>query len=73
MCWIGLLKHKYEAFDKFKVFKTLIKIELDLKIKCLRFDRVGEFIFDEFFYFCEQHGIKRKFSITKTRQQNGVA
>ena len=24
------------------------------------------------FYFCEQHGIKRHFSIEKTPQQNGV-
>jgi len=35
MCWIGLLKHKDEEFDKFRVFKTLIENELDLKIKCL--------------------------------------
>ena len=39
MCWIGLLKHKNEAFDKFKVFKDLVENELDLKIKCLISDR----------------------------------
>ena len=35
MCWISLLKHKDESFDKFKVFKELFENELDLKIKCL--------------------------------------
>ena len=59
MCWIGLLKHKDEAFEKFKVFKALVENEIDLKIKCLWFDRGGEFILDELFEFCKQHGIKR--------------
>ena len=27
---------------------------------------------DEFFDFCEQHGIKRQFSTARTPQQNGV-
>lgn len=72
MCWIGLLKYKDESFDKFKVFKAIVENELDLKIKCLRSYRGGEFILDNCFYLCEQHGIKRQFSIAKTPQQNGV-
>ena len=72
MCWICLLKHKDEAFEKFKAFKALVENESDRKIKCLRFDQGGEFISDEFFDFCEKNGIKRKFSITRTPQQNGV-
>eukprot|EP00253_Pinus_taeda_P025826 PITA_25826 len=72
MCWIGLLKHKYEAFEKFKAFKALVENESDHKIKCLRSDRGGEFTSDEFFDFCEQHGIKRQFSTARTPQQNGV-
>jgi len=31
MCWIDLLKHKDEAFDKFKVLKALVENELDKK------------------------------------------
>ena len=58
MCWISLLKHKDEAFEKFKILKTLVENELDLKIKCLRSDQGGEYISDEFFYFCEHHCIK---------------
>jgi len=42
MVWIGLLKHKDEAFEKFKSFKALEKKESDHKIKCLRFNRGGE-------------------------------
>ena len=38
MCWIGLLKHKDEAFEKFQIFEALVENELDLKIKCLRSD-----------------------------------
>ena len=41
MCWIGLLKHKDEAFEKFKVFKDLVENELDLKIKCIKYDQGG--------------------------------
>lgn len=72
MCWIGLLKHKDEAFGKFKAFKALVENESDWKIKCLKCDRGGEFISDELFGFCEQHGIKREFSIGRTPHQNCV-
>eukprot|EP00253_Pinus_taeda_P033923 PITA_33923 len=70
--WIGLLKHKDEAFEKFKAFKDLVENESDRKIKCLIFDRGGEFTSDEFFDFCEQHGIKRQFSTARTPPKNGV-
>ena len=38
MCWIGLMKHKDEAFEKFKSFKALVENESDRRIKCLRSD-----------------------------------
>eukprot|EP00253_Pinus_taeda_P033589 PITA_33589 len=72
MCWIGLMKHKDEAFEKFKSFKALVENESDHKIKCLKSDRGGEFTSNEFFDFCEEHGIRREFSTAKTPQQNGV-
>ena len=46
MCWISLLKHNDEAFEKYKIFKYLVENELDLKIKCIRSDRGGEYILD---------------------------
>jgi transposase InsO family protein len=45
---------------------------MDLKIKCLRLDRGGEFTSDEFNSYYEKHGIKRWFSIARTPQQNIV-
>ena len=38
------------------------------KLLCNR----GEFTSDEFFDFCEQHGIKRQFSTARTPHQTGV-
>eukprot|EP00253_Pinus_taeda_P018607 PITA_18607 len=72
MIWLGLMKHKDEAFEKFKSFKALAENESDHKIKCLRSDRGGEFTSNEFFDFCEEHGIRREFSTARTPQQNGV-
>eukprot|EP00253_Pinus_taeda_P009941 PITA_09941 len=72
MCWIGLMKHKDESFEKFKYFKDLVENESDHKIKCLRSDRGGEFTSNDFFDFCEEHGIRREFSTTRTPQQNGI-
>ena len=46
MCWIGLLKHKVEAFEKFQIFKALVENELDLKIKCIISEKGGEYISD---------------------------
>eukprot|EP00253_Pinus_taeda_P014520 PITA_14520 len=65
-------EHKDEAFEKFKSFKSLVENESDRRIKCLKSDRGGEFTSDEFFYFCEEHGIRREFSATRTPKKNGV-
>jgi len=72
MKWVTFLKEKSEAFQKFKSFKALVENEIDLKIKCSRSDRGGEFISNEFDEFCETHGIKRHFLAAITPQQNGV-
>ena len=62
------MKHKDEAFEKFKSFKALVENESDYKIKCLRSNRGGEFTLNEFFDFCEEHGIRREFSTARTPQ-----
>ena len=41
MMWVGFLKEKSEAFDKFKIFKNKVENESSMKIKCLRSNRVG--------------------------------
>ena len=67
------MKHKDEAFEKFKSFKAMAENELDQKIKCLISERGGEFTSNESFDFCEEHGIRREFSTARTPQQNEVA
>jgi len=66
------MKNKDEAFKKFKSFKALAENESDHKIQCLGSDRGGKFTSNEFFDFCEEHGIRREFSTSRTPQQNGV-
>lgn len=38
-----ILKENYEGFQGFKVFKSMVENQVDAKIKCLRFDKEGEF------------------------------
>ena len=59
MMWVAFLKEEYEAFDKLKIFKNRVENESGVKIKCLRFDRGGEFTSREFNIFCEENEIKR--------------
>jgi transposase InsO family protein len=50
----------------------MVENEMDSRIKCLRSDNGGEFTLKEFMDYCNNHGIKRQFSVTRTPQQNGV-
>ena len=59
MTWVTFLKHKSEAFNKFKIFKKMVENESDMKIKCLQSDKGGEFTSDDFFDYYEKHDIKR--------------
>ena len=43
------------------------------RLKCLRSDRGGEFISNEFNNFCIERGIKRQVSAPGTPEQNGIA
>jgi hypothetical protein len=72
MGWICFLKEKSEESNKFKAFKTLVENEKKTKIKCLRLDNGGEFTSKEFDIFFETHGIRRKFSVARTPQKNGI-
>ena len=56
-CYVYLLKTKDEALYYFKVYKAEVENQLEKKIKCLRFDREGEYFSNEFSEFCAVHGI----------------
>jgi transposase InsO family protein len=72
LTWVAFLKEKYEAFEKFKVFKALTKNQTKKILKAVRSDRRGDFSSRDLKYFCDKHGIKREYTIPRTPQQNGV-
>ena len=67
------MRHKLETFAKFKLWKTEVENHTGRKVKCLRLDNGTEYTDSMFTELCEQHGIKRHFTVRKTPQQNGVA
>ena len=56
------LKQKLEAFEKFKWYLERVEKETRKRLKCLRSDRGGEFISNEFNNFYIERGIKRQVS-----------
>ncbi len=59
MMWVAFPKEKLKAFEKFKIIKNKVENESSVKIKCLRLDRGGDFISNEFYI---EKGIKREVS-----------
>lgn len=72
LTWVAFLKEKSEAFEKFKKFKALTENQTGRRLKAVRSDRGGEFWSNDFKEFCDDHGIKREYTILGTPQQNGV-
>jgi hypothetical protein len=72
MTAVCFLKNKSRAFENFKIYKEMVENEMDSKIKCLRYDNGGDFTSKELMDYCNNHGIKRQFSVARTPQQNGV-
>ena len=60
---VSFLKEKYEALEKFKVFKALTENQTGKRLKAVRSDRGGEFCSRDFKEFCDKHGIKREYTI----------
>ena len=73
MTWVYMMKHKSEAFQKFKEWKILMENQTGKKIKRLRTDNGLEFCWSEFDQFCKDEGIARHRTVRNTPQQNGVA
>nr|GFA37723.1 hypothetical protein [Tanacetum cinerariifolium] len=70
--YVYLLKHKHEVFENFKVFKSEVELQLQKKIKALRFDRGGEYLSHEFKDYLIKNGIVQHLTSPYTSQQNGV-
>jgi transposase InsO family protein len=64
--WVYFMRHKSKMFAKFKLWKAEVENQTEKKVKCLRIYNGTEYTNDEFRNFCEQHGIKRHFTVCKT-------
>ncbi|GKC14004.1 retrovirus-related pol polyprotein from transposon TNT 1-94 [Tanacetum coccineum] len=72
MTWVFTMKHKSEAFEKFKHWKILIENQTGRKMKHLRTDKCLEFCLRGFNDFCRDEGIARHYMVHYTPQQNRV-
>lgn len=71
--WVFFLKHKSEAFDVFKEFKTFVENQSGCSIKVLRTDRGEEYTSNSFLDYCKRNGIKHQLTASYTPQQNGIS
>nr|GEV47133.1 retrotransposon protein, putative, Ty1-copia subclass [Tanacetum cinerariifolium] len=71
--WVHFLRHKNEAFSKFKEWKQLVENQTGSKVNKLRTDNGLEFCNQEFNNLCKKSGIARHLTVAGTPQQNGLA
>ena len=67
------MRHKSEAFEKFKEFKAEVENYRGKSIKSLRSDHGGEYLLGEFRQFLKDHGITSQLAAPGQPQQNGFA
>ncbi|CAL9021696.1 unnamed protein product, partial [Prunus brigantina] len=81
-CYLYLIQTKSSAFEVFKIFKTEVENQLELKIKVLRSDRGGEYYgkYDEqgrhpspLARYLQDCGIVAQYTNPGTPQENGVS
>jgi hypothetical protein len=80
--YIYPIKHQSESLDKFKIFKTEVEKQHNLKIKVVRSDHGGEYygkhatygqILSPFAKYLQENGIVAQYSMSCEPQQNRVA
>ena len=59
MMTVMFLKQKSNTFQLFKWYLERVEKETGKSLKCLRLDRGGEFISNDFEMFCNDRGMKR--------------
>ena len=60
------MKHKYETFEMFKIFKNEVQNQLGKSIKTLRSDRGGEYLSQEFTDYLRECGIVSQMTPLRT-------
>ncbi|KAK8555198.1 hypothetical protein V6N12_009351 [Hibiscus sabdariffa] len=71
--YIYLMRHKSEAFEKFKEFINEVQNQHGKSIKALRSDRGGEYLSHEFDELLKECGIVSQLTPPGTPQWNGVS
>ncbi|KAJ9552655.1 hypothetical protein OSB04_016700 [Centaurea solstitialis] len=71
--YVYLIRHKSEAFERFKEFQNEVQNQLDRKIKFMRSDRGGEYLSQEFDNHLMNCGIVSQLTPPYTPQMNGVS
>lgn len=70
---IFLLENKSAVLSKFKEYVELGKTKFGKKVKCIRSDRGGEYLSNDFKKYLAKEGITNQCTAPYTPQQNGVA
>ena len=71
--YVYLMKHKSEAFEKFKEYKHEVEKQTKHSIITLRSDRGGEYLNGEFLDYLKENGIVSQWTPPCTPQLNGVS
>ena len=67
------MRHKHEAFERFKEFQNEVENQLGKNIKTLRYDRGGEYLSHEFETHLRDCGIVSQLTPAGTPQHDGVS
>ena len=67
------MRHKFESFEKFKLFKNEVQNQVGKNIKTLRSDRGGEYLSQNFDDHLKNCGIVSQLTLPGTPQWNGVS
>ena len=71
--YVYLMKRKFETFKEFKEFKAKVENQLGKRIKAIRSDHGGKYLFVDFKDYLTENGIISQLIAPATPQQNGVA
>lgn len=70
--WGFCLKQKSQVTNCVKRFKAAAEAETGHRLLCVHMDQGGENTSNAFKAFCEEHGIRREFTMRNEPHQNGV-
>jgi 5'-3' exoribonuclease 2 len=71
--WVYCIQQKYDVFDTFKKWKSLLENETRKRLKCFISYNGGEYCIKEFDDYYSYHEIRREKEVPRTPQENGVS